>query len=558
MKRIYLIFCVLLFSIQAFSQTTPWSSSPPVTPQTRSFSGAKQIRWLWGSNTLYSLDDSLAKYRLIPGNGLTNNSGTIDWGGLLTNPFTIFSGDQKAVIFSLTDNSINTVSQMLINGSAFGVTLSNTANNFAAGFAITPSRTLFGLQNNTNNDQFISFGDNASIGYTTNSIILKDSKGNKGVSYGGSYSAVGHLDSLWIPNWGYVDSLMGKKVNIADTAAAFAKLLHLNGPTQTVKGNVNFSALIGFSGVASLHAGGLNINRISRFNNTQPILITAPSGSNLLYSVALLPAAPGSDTSQRRFINGKITALLKLKDSLIVSDTNQVKYATINVEGNINQTGLSTGQTSAFWDKHTITTATDYASFRTDINSDKGYAFKFTGTAPGLINGSISGVTELQTDSTTKLASTALLHQLIGQLSPGSITYNSGNGTSATFTSANIVNKYIDGVWRDGIEYFVTSGTPIGNQVTVNTTTGVVVFQDNINTGEYIKIRYRGISGISSGGGSTQLITVNSYSEMASQLSGSAYKIFYVKADEVNGGGNPTEYLFYNGILIRNVPQQAN
>jgi len=118
-------------------------------PADKIFSGAKQIRWLWGSNTLYSLDDSLAKYRLIPGNGLTNNSGTIDWGGLLTNPFTIFSGDQKAVIFSLTDNSINTVSQMLINGSAFGVTLSNTANNFAAGFAITPSRTLFGLQNNT-------------------------------------------------------------------------------------------------------------------------------------------------------------------------------------------------------------------------------------------------------------------------------------------------------------------------------------------------------------------------------------------------------------------------
>lgn len=80
MKRIYLILCVLLFSVQAFSQTTPWSSSPPVTPQTRSFSGAKQIRWLWGSNTLYSLDDSLAKYKLKTDS--INNSGYVTHGYL--------------------------------------------------------------------------------------------------------------------------------------------------------------------------------------------------------------------------------------------------------------------------------------------------------------------------------------------------------------------------------------------------------------------------------------------------------------------------------------------
>src|SRR5882757_2295776 len=78
MKRIYLLLCVLLLSVQAFSQTTPWSSSPPVTPQTRSFSGAKQIRWLWGSNTIYSIEDSLAKYKLKADS--TNNSGYITHG----------------------------------------------------------------------------------------------------------------------------------------------------------------------------------------------------------------------------------------------------------------------------------------------------------------------------------------------------------------------------------------------------------------------------------------------------------------------------------------------
>lgn len=62
MKRIYLLLCILLLATSAIAQTTPWSTSPTVTPQTRSFSGAKQIRWLLGTSNLYSLDDSLTKY----------------------------------------------------------------------------------------------------------------------------------------------------------------------------------------------------------------------------------------------------------------------------------------------------------------------------------------------------------------------------------------------------------------------------------------------------------------------------------------------------------------
>lgn len=77
MKKI-LTGILLLISFSALSQTTPWSNSPAVTPQTRSFSGAKQIRWLWGSNNLYSLDDSLAKY--LPKRDSTANDGYLTHG----------------------------------------------------------------------------------------------------------------------------------------------------------------------------------------------------------------------------------------------------------------------------------------------------------------------------------------------------------------------------------------------------------------------------------------------------------------------------------------------
>lgn len=52
---------LLLISFSATAQTTAWSTSPTVTPQTRKLSGSNQIRWIWGTNSIFSLPDSLGK-----------------------------------------------------------------------------------------------------------------------------------------------------------------------------------------------------------------------------------------------------------------------------------------------------------------------------------------------------------------------------------------------------------------------------------------------------------------------------------------------------------------
>lgn len=62
MKRIYLLLCLLFLSISAIAQTTSWSNSPTVTLQTRKLSGSKQIRFIWGSDGIFSLPDSLSHY----------------------------------------------------------------------------------------------------------------------------------------------------------------------------------------------------------------------------------------------------------------------------------------------------------------------------------------------------------------------------------------------------------------------------------------------------------------------------------------------------------------
>lgn len=145
----------------------------------------------------------------------------------------------------------------------------------------------------------------------------------------------------------------------------------------------------------------------------------------------------------------------------------------------------------------------------------------------------------------------------INLITPATVTYTSGTGVSNNFTNVSIQNSFIEGIWRDGIEYqVITSGSPVGNNALVNTTTGVVTFQDNINSGEYIKVRYRGIAGISTISGVGQIIFVSSYAAMSAQASGSQQKLFIVQSDEVFFAGLPAIYTYYNGNLSRGVVQQ--
>lgn len=58
MKFLKFILPFLFIASMAYGQTTPWSTSPAITGQTRTLSGSPQIRWLFGTN-LFSLPDSL-------------------------------------------------------------------------------------------------------------------------------------------------------------------------------------------------------------------------------------------------------------------------------------------------------------------------------------------------------------------------------------------------------------------------------------------------------------------------------------------------------------------
>jgi len=72
--------------------------------------------------------------------------------------------------------------------------------------------------------------------------------------------------------------------------------------------------------------------------------------------------------------------------------------------------------------------------------------------------------------------------------------YSATGSEGNSLTNSSLANMYIDGVWRDGLEYrMINSGSPVGNQALVNTSTGQISFQDNLISGEYIKVRYRSL-----------------------------------------------------------------
>lgn len=59
--KIRLLVILMLCSILAKAQTTPWATTT-VTSQTRTNSGSRDLRWIWGSSNIFSLPDTLAKF----------------------------------------------------------------------------------------------------------------------------------------------------------------------------------------------------------------------------------------------------------------------------------------------------------------------------------------------------------------------------------------------------------------------------------------------------------------------------------------------------------------
>jgi hypothetical protein len=58
MKSLRLLIGFLFLSIGAIAQTTPWSPSPPVTAQTRTFGGVSQLRFIWGGTHMFTPNGS--------------------------------------------------------------------------------------------------------------------------------------------------------------------------------------------------------------------------------------------------------------------------------------------------------------------------------------------------------------------------------------------------------------------------------------------------------------------------------------------------------------------
>jgi len=237
MKRIYLLLCTLLLAISAFSQTTSWSSSPTVTPQTRKLSGSNQIRWIWGTGGIYSLPDSLLA--LLHKKDSILNSGYVTHGYFDSHTLTFNNGLTKTgsnvqLGGSLIQNTlINQWSNSLeFKGAGTGQGLDVLFDNTPGGSTVylstdkgNPSgvgRALINMQSGSGNTSMVlevihgtdnSKNKKIQFNNDTQPITITDGINNAPMEYTANYAIV---DNLSIPNKGQVDSIAAAAV-LADT-----------------------------------------------------------------------------------------------------------------------------------------------------------------------------------------------------------------------------------------------------------------------------------------------------------------------------------------------------
>jgi len=186
MKVFKLLLPFLLFYSTALAQTTPWSSSPAITGQTRTLSGSTQIRWIWGSSNIYSLPDSIAKVA-----NFTYSKPHID---SLVN-----AASTKAYVLTVTPG-INTITDSrLINA--------NVIHAFRSGYLFVPTGgTLSGNSYSVNaTSGTLTFANN----FTAYDTVVADC--NSSITIGGitgPYMEVASYSAITFPafGWIYVDS----------------------------------------------------------------------------------------------------------------------------------------------------------------------------------------------------------------------------------------------------------------------------------------------------------------------------------------------------------------
>lgn len=262
MKNILLLIS-LFITFKAFGQAIP----PPVNPQP-----VPQMSWSREPSTnkmfanrgpvlgYWQPADSLQVVRMIGyisptltfNGGLTRNINTVKLGGTLIGNTILNSGTN---IFAVTNQVSGANGESLFAVGAGNFALSGIINNrnnqiaTTTGLEIVSTSTVDGKQQ--------------SIKMHNADFVIEDGVNSIGLLYLSDYSALGHLNPLWIPNYGYIQSdfvdkstnqtILGNKlfkspITITDTTNGIALTLNGNGTALTVNGFAQFNSNISFAG----------------------------------------------------------------------------------------------------------------------------------------------------------------------------------------------------------------------------------------------------------------------------------------------------------------------
>lgn len=184
----------------------------------------------------------------------------------------------------------------------------------------------------------------------------------------------------------------------------------------------------------------------------------------------------------------------------------------------------------------------------------KGYIYRNNMGALGNVN----WYTAHQLDSLNYTKSH--IDSLLSENSTQNYAFTAPTTGTNTITNSGLIGMYVFGIYRSGLRYdIITTGSPMGNQVLLNGTTGAVTFQDNFNTANAEKgyVEYKSISGgTPTSPTGLQILYAANYATAITYATGTGNKLIYVKNDEVNGGTNPdgsyaaSIYQYSNGYLL--------
>lgn len=337
-----LLALLMFFSMGAFAQTTPWSSSPTVTPQTRTLSGSKQIRWIWGTNNIFSLPDTLANFLQSSGSLGTNNYGAFynnTTGKYYYSTFFGFDGNQFILGKPLFYNSSIVGSGGFLVKSAGGQVKIDT-NHYLKKFV---ADTLYGGITVGSGD--LSFGT-----YIGSRIFLQSNSTDPGYSiYKGGPSGLyfGEASSTKLYFEGYNISRTSDNANVLfdkDTTIIRGIVGSSGGPIPTngiqiihgVKDSIGLGNVNPFSQDVELNTGTHNFDVISSDGTTTTVFGFKPktiaqqivnATDSYAYGVNIDPAETGPQGIYLQGVFGSGTSQLAInKTSMSVYDSYHNRY----------------------------------------------------------------------------------------------------------------------------------------------------------------------------------------------------------------------------------------